>query len=73
MEPNFRCPKNMLLRVQAVQELYKEHQANGATNEWIFNNVVYPRFFISRTTFYKYLSIPATRELKRLENELQER
>jgi hypothetical protein len=68
---NSRLNRNLLLRALAVQELYKEYQANGATNEWIYQNVVMHRFYISRATFYRYLSIPAARELKRLETQLQ--
>lgn len=28
----------------------------GHTNEWIYKNIIYQRFFISRKTFYNYMN-----------------
>lgn len=59
--------RNYLLKVKEVQCIYLEHQKNGATNEWIYLKVIYPRFLISRSTFYKYLGVNARKELKEME------
>lgn len=56
---------NYLNRVKAVNEIYKQYTAKGYSNEWIFKNLIKDKFFISRSTFYTYLSIPYKRELER--------
>lgn len=62
--------KNMLEKAKAIQQLYKEHVwGNGATAEWTYKNIIYPRFFISRATFYKYLGINVASEMEVLNKE----
>ncbi len=58
--------ENLLLRMIDVQEVTLEHTQKGVTQEWVFNNVVRPRYRISRKTYYNYLATPAKRQLKHL-------
>lgn len=63
---------NYYRRVLEVQECFLEHQKPGMKVKFIYEEYIYPRFFISSTTFYKYLRTPAARELKKIEAELKE-
>jgi hypothetical protein len=55
---------NLLRRIIEIQDITLEHKARGATQEWIYKNIIYPRYFISRPTYYRYLSINAKKMLK---------
>jgi len=57
---------NFLEKVLAVQTVYLEYSAKGSTDKWIFENLIEKNFFISKRTFYNYLTIPASRELKQM-------
>lgn len=46
-----------------VCNIAEEHMQNGATQSWIYKNVIKKKFNISMTTFSNYLSIPAKKEL----------
>lgn len=60
--------KNYLLKVLAVQEIYlAEKKHEGITNVWIYEKKIYPVFFISKPTFYKYLGVNAKKELADIE------
>lgn len=59
--------RNILKRMVEIQDITLEHTRRGVSQEWVYNNVVFPRFVISRATYYAYLSYPAKMELKRLE------
>lgn len=59
--------KYFLVRVKRVNELYKELNAKGVTNEFIYHNHVKDQFNISRSTFYEYLAIPYERQIKEIE------
>lgn len=54
------------MRAKAIQEIVLEHKARGASQTWIYLNVVNPLFFISKRTFDRYLSINAKKLLKDL-------
>lgn len=59
--------RNFLTRIIAVQDLVKEHQKKGVTQEFVYREFVYPRYFISRRTFYEYLGTPTPRtELEKM-------
>ncbi len=60
---------NRLRRIIKIQELTIEHQKNGATIKWIFENVIEPNFFISDRTYSEYLGINAKAELKKIRND----
>lgn len=65
--------KNYLLRAKAIQDLYSEHKKDGVTTMHVFRTYIRPRFFISVSAFYNYLSVPAARELKKLETPADDR
>lgn len=56
--------RNRLERIRDIQNLYLQHAERGATNRWIYQHVIYPRYRISRATFYNYLAINAKKKLK---------
>lgn len=59
--------KNFLTRVLEIQELYKEKNKLGITNVKIHQDYIFPRYHVSRATFYEYLVIPAKRDLKKID------
>ena len=59
--------KNILKRKIDIQNVVLEHKRHGATQEWVFENIVYPTYRISRRTYYDYLGENAKAELKRIE------
>lgn len=59
--------KNLLNRVITIQNLVLDGQKKGITQKWIYENEVYPRYFISYSTFNNSLVMPAKRELELLE------
>lgn len=56
-----------------IQEITLEHTKRGVTQEWVYQNVIYPKYRISRTTYYSYLSTPARRELKKIDKVTQQK
>lgn len=65
--------KNLLIRVIAIQELVLERQKKGITQKFVYENEVYPKYFISYSTFNNYLAMPAKRELEKLERHAAEK
>lgn len=63
--------RNFLLRVKDIQDIYTEHHAHGCTDKYIYQTYIYPTYKIGRTTFYAYLTIPAVKELKELEERMR--
>lgn len=59
--------KNKLKRIIDIQNITLKYQAQGVTNEYIFNNYIKPIYHISRDCFYEYLRTNAKRDLKLLE------
>jgi hypothetical protein len=59
--------RNILTRISKIQEITLEHTRKGVTQEWVFKNVIYPNYTISRRTYYNWLGTPAKQELKKLE------
>lgn len=60
---------NYLKKIIEIQTITMEYKNKGTFQEWIYINVIAPRFYISRATFYNYLAINAKKELKKLETE----
>lgn len=58
--------KNIYERIIKIQNITLEHKEKGATQKWIYENVIRPQFFISRSTYYKYLGSEAKRLLKQI-------
>lgn len=66
--------RNLLLRVIAVQEVYdKQKIHDGVTITWIYKTHIYPAFYISRSTFLKYLDMNAKKELRQIEEYLKQK
>ncbi|MBN1187016.1 MAG: hypothetical protein JXB49_32360 [Bacteroidales bacterium] len=62
-----RNKANRLKRIIAIQDIVIEHKQKGITQEWVYQNVIYPRYFIGKRTFYEYLGTNAKAELKKLQ------
>jgi hypothetical protein len=58
--------RNLLEKMVQIQDITLEHTKRGVKQEWVYINVIYPGFKISRGTYYKYLAHNAKAELKRL-------
>lgn len=59
--------RNRLLRILKIQEIYQEHKVHeGIRDTWIYKEKIYPLYFIAKSTFMKYLSMNAKRELHQL-------
>lgn len=58
---------NILKRIIDVQNITIEHTERGVTQQWVFENVIYPKYFISIGTYYNYLACNAKAELRRIE------
>lgn len=59
---------NILNRIIDVQNTTIEHTKRGVTQQWVYEHVIYPKYFISIGTYYNYLSCNAKAELKRMES-----
>lgn len=55
---------NLLKRIIEIQNIYLKENGNGKTGIWIFNNIIYPNYHISKSTFDSYLARNAKKELK---------
>lgn len=58
--------KNHLLKVKAVCELYEQMRKPDVPMIRTYQNVIYPCFYISRCTFYRYLNTNYKKELREL-------
>lgn len=56
--------KNFIDRVIDIQELTLENTKRGVTQEWIYANIIFPEYRISKRTYYNYLALPA-KKMKR--------
>lgn len=55
--------RNKLQRIIEIQTITLEHTRRGVSQAWVLENLVKPRFFISESTYYNYLGIPAKKLL----------
>lgn len=63
-------PKNKLLRILDIQRIVKDRCIEGGeTKEWVFENIIYPRYRISRRSFFNYMDTSAGVQLARIERE----
>ena len=58
--------KNHLLKVKAVCELYEQMHKPDVPMASTYRKVIYPCFYISVGTFYRYLNINYKKELREL-------
>lgn len=49
-----------------MQELYQELRVEGQPDAYVWRKHIYPRFFISLDTFYRYLQTNTQKELKEI-------
>lgn len=54
-------------RILDIQATVLEHGRRGVTQQWVYQNIVQPKYRISRTTFYAYLGVNAKAEVKQIE------
>lgn len=59
--------RNFLHRVLEVQDAVLKEKKHGTSQIWVYENIVKDRFLISFSTFNRYLSINAKREIKKYE------
>lgn len=60
-------PRNQLLFMQDVIDAYLAAKTEDKTVKDVYNEVIFPRFRISRATMYNYLATPVKRLLKELD------
>jgi hypothetical protein len=58
--------KNILTRIVDIQTVTLEHTRRGVSQEFVYNDIIYPRYRISKRTYYRYLKENAKKELKEL-------
>lgn len=58
--------KNILQRIIDIQNRVLEQKDRGVTQEWVYENEIFPVYKISRRTFYSYLNTNAKAEFKQL-------
>lgn len=58
---------NKLRLIINIQKIYTDKQSIGLSNEYIYKHYIYPNYYISRATFYNYLTVPARKILKEKE------
>ena len=58
--------KNHLLKVKAVCELYEQLRKPDVPMAATYRKVIYPCFYISMCTFYRYLNTNYKKELREL-------
>lgn len=61
--------KNKLQLIVDIQNVTLDHTKRGVTQQWVYENHIYPKYRISRTTFYAYLATTAKRDLKKMEDQ----
>jgi len=49
--------KHYLDKVLKIQKIVLEKKKEGVTMKWIYNNLIYPEYYISYSTFNNYMSI----------------
>ena len=55
-----------------MQEEYLKHYKSGWTTIHIYRTYIYPKFLISRATFYNWLTVAPKKELEKLQNTADE-
>lgn len=60
--------RNLFRKIVEIQEITLEHKQRGATQLWIYDNIISDRFSISLSTYNRYLGIAAKKELKKYQN-----
>jgi len=61
----------MYKKILAVQERYQEVKKERMTLTYIHHHYIGPEFFIAYSTFYKYLAINAKKEIRLLNEKIE--
>lgn len=61
--------RNLLEKIAAMQAEYLSHQNSGRTEMYVYRTYIKPVYFISRATFYRWLTINPTKELAAMDRE----
>ncbi|MCT4640400.1 MAG: hypothetical protein N4A72_22070 [Bacteroidales bacterium] len=60
--------KRLLKKQIDIQDITLEYTRKGVSQEWVFHNIISPKFYIGRSTYYEYLAKHGLRaELKQIE------
>jgi hypothetical protein len=59
--------KNVLKKIIEIQETTLAHTKKGTSQQWVYENLIYPRYCISLSTFYNYLGTNAKKEVNDME------
>ncbi|MBQ4278339.1 MAG: hypothetical protein IJC16_00100 [Rikenellaceae bacterium] len=49
-----------------IQNITLEHKRRGATQRWIYRELIRERFYIAESTYNRYLALPAKAMLRKL-------
>lgn len=49
--------RNYWEKIRQIQSITLEYQRKGYFNEWIYKELIQPKYLISRATFYSYLGV----------------
>ena len=69
MSAKKQTKESFIRRAMQVQEIYLEHTNKGVSNRYIYRKYIYPVYYISERTFYRYLARNAKKEIRELENQ----
>lgn len=64
---------NLLLKMVEIQNITLEHTKRGVKQEWVYTNVIWPQYRVSRGTYYRYLAYPAKAELRQCNERKQKK
>lgn len=59
--------RNILRRIIEIQNITLEHTKRGVSQKWVYEKIIFPRFYLSPATYYNYLDTNARAELKKLD------
>jgi hypothetical protein len=60
--------RNLLKKIVVIQDITLQEKQRGASQVWIFENLIKEQYCISMSTYSRYLSINAKADLKRIKN-----
>lgn len=60
-------PIYRLHRIAEIQQVVRIYARRGSSLKWIYHNLIKDRYFISMSTFSRYLGVRVKKELRELE------
>lgn len=58
--------KNTLMKICKVQDIVLEHKKHGVSQRYVYEHAIRDTYFISYSTFNRWLSLPAKQMLRQL-------